>query len=455
MLYSGSLWRGAAVRGLVLLFIAVVSASIGATVYNILGFTPIEAALSALLALVAGSVGLGLELRHRSDNMLERALEDLTRTVTRESAQVQKFAQKVRDIDELDLGSRIQVLEADISVLGSVVRQLAEAVAEIEEKGAAEGRHPPEPDQNSADPPRPAADLTRATADLAEPVIPTELVRQAIAEDRLLVHMQPIVTLPQRRTHGYDLVPMLMLEDGELASPEDFMPRNGGPVALEIERILLDRAIKIVRRSNADGDAVSLVLPLSRATLADRDTLAALLGALEANRAITGYLIFAINDIDFRAAAPLERDALDAMIGLGVVLCIDRARSLRLDFTDLSAVGVKYVRIDAGQFVHAPETLTDFHSADVASFLQRSGISLIAGNVASESEILGVLDDGIPLAQGDHIAAAAPVRADLIAETAARPADGGQSAAQEQSQKGNGDVKGGANGEGGVHRFGP
>ncbi|NOZ33372.1 MAG: EAL domain-containing protein [Alphaproteobacteria bacterium] len=415
-------------RNFVYLFIAIFSASVGATLYFSLGFTPIEAALAGMVVLVGGALGLGLELRRRSDKVLERTIGDLTRIVSRESAIVEKFSHKFREIEELDLGSRIQVLEADISVLGSVVRQLAEAVAEIEERGTEQSRGVADRAESGHGGQKPAG----STPKPEEPVIPTELVRQAVAEDRIIVHMQPIVTLPQRRVHGYDLVPMLLLEDGELAGPEDFMPRQGGRIVADIERMLFDRAIKIVRRSSAAGDGVSLLLPLTKATLGDSAALAGMLAVLEANRAMTRYLVFAINDIDFRAATPAERDGLDAIVEQGVAICIDRARSLRLDFTDLSAIGVKYVRVDAGQFVNAPQTLTDFHSADVASYLQRSGISLIAGNVASEGEILGVLDDGIPLAQGDHIAKAAPVRADLIAETSPAPAGAGKSAGVHQ-----------------------
>ena len=43
-----------------------------------------------------------------------------------------------------------------------------------------------------------------------EPVIPLETLRQALGDDRLVFHMQPIITLPQRRTHGYDIVPRLI-----------------------------------------------------------------------------------------------------------------------------------------------------------------------------------------------------------------------------------------------------
>ena len=58
-------------------------------------------------------------------------------------------------------------------------------------------------------------------------MIPLELLRQAVTDNRLVFHIEPIVTLPQRRPFGYDLVPRLVMEDGGFADRPDFMPRLG------------------------------------------------------------------------------------------------------------------------------------------------------------------------------------------------------------------------------------
>ena len=88
---------------------------------------------------------------------------------------------------------------------------------------------------------------------LPEPVIPIEMLRQALEEDRLVSHIAPIVQLPQRRTHGYDLVPRLLLEDAELAasSARATVLSRRQSIAQAEARIEAER----VRRGRADRHA--------------------------------------------------------------------------------------------------------------------------------------------------------------------------------------------------------
>ncbi|MEX0860117.1 MAG: EAL domain-containing protein [Cucumibacter sp.] len=393
-------------RALVYLFVAIVSFSVGAIVYYGLSFTPIEAALLVLIAGLGCWLALELKGRRRAELRLEKAIEDLSRLHTRDSVADQSISAKLDALVARDLGTRTDVLEADVSVLGTVVRQVAETLADLDERFAARR---PGPAQS-----RPA----QATAATTEPypVIPVEMLSQALDENRLIFHMQPILTLPQRRTHGYDLVPRLMLEDGELADSPDYMPRQGGGrLIVRIERLLIETAITIVRRARTSNEPATLFVPLTRASLTDPNARDQLLGVLEANRAVSNFLVLAIDDGEFRALSGPERDAIEAIAGKGVAICIDNARSLRLEIPELARIGVAYIKVEAQRFLAAPQTLTDFHSTDVAAWLARSGISLIARDVKSESQILSLLDDGVKFAEGTHLAPPSPIRADLLA----------------------------------------
>ena len=114
-----------------------------------------------------------------------------------------------------------------------------------------------------------------------------------------------------------------------------------------------------------------------------------------------------------------EKAALAAFVKKGVGLSLADVKSLRLDFGDLAADGVHSVRVDATHFLDAPSDFSDFHTSDIVKFLRRFGIDLIATGIISEDQILTLLEDGIGLAQGHHIAGPGPARPDLIVE---RPA---------------------------------
>ncbi len=399
-------------QALVYTFIALAAAGVGATAYFGLTFTPAEAILAAVVFGCVCVVLMERSLRQRAENRLERAIEDLSRLLATDAQAGAVLGQRINAMADINADQRLEGVEADISVLGTVIRQVAEAVAEIEDRVAK-----PQPAGRdrmiTAVPPQPAPPVREP-----EPSIPLELVRQALAEDRLIYHIQPVVTLPQRRPQGYDLVPRLKFEDGDLADSADFMPRRaGGDVLRHIEGVALVEAITICRRARSSGQPVKLYIPLSRATLSDSAAAEQLLASLEANRVIAEGLIFAVSEADWQALNTPERAIADAMAKKGVGFSILNVKSLRVDVAELAAQNVRSLRIDAARFIEAPESFTDFHASDIANYIARFDVVLLATGIASERQIVELLEDGIALAQGPHIAAPGPVRPDLVVDT--------------------------------------
>ncbi|MEO5808177.1 EAL domain-containing protein [Devosia sp.] len=399
-------------QALVYTFIAFASLGIGGTAYFGLTFTPLE---SIMLATVFGCVAVVLverSLRQRAETRLERGIEDLSRLLSTDAQAGAVLGQRINALADVDAGRRLEGVEADISVLGTVIRQVAEAVAELEERtkkanAAAGGR--PTTYTTAIAPPPPPRD--------PEPTIPLEMLRQAVDDNRLIYHIQPVVTLPQRRPFGYDLVPRLMLEDGDLADKIDFMPRQkGDDVVRHIEGIALVEAVTIGRRARTGGQPINLFIPLSRATLGQTDSAEQLLVTIEANRAIAPGMTFLINETDWLNLTTGERAVADAMAKKGVGFSLANVKSLRLDVAELAAQSVRSLRVDAGRFLQEPAVYTDFQPSDIANYLGRFNVDLMATGISSESQILDLLDDGITLVQGNHIAAPGPVRPDLVIE---------------------------------------
>ena len=396
-------------QALVYTFIVIAAVAVGAAAYFGLTFTPAEAILAAVVFGCVCVVLLERTLRQRAENRLEKAIEDLSRLLATDAQAGAVLGQRINAMADLNAGARLDGVEADISVLGTVIRQVAEAVAEMEDRAAKPtGRER----MIAAPPPRPAAREP-------EPVIPLELLRQAIAENRLIYHIQPVVTLPQRRPQGYDLVPRLMMEDGDLADGVDFLPRRGGEDVLRhIEGTGLVEAVTICRRARTGGQPVTLYIPLSRATLGDSAASEQLIVSLEANRAIAANLIFVIGETDWQSLTTGERAIADAVANKGAGFSIANARSLRVDIAELAAQGVRSLRIDAARFIEEPEAFTDFHASDIANYVARFDVRLMGVGVTGESQIIELLEDGITLAQGAYIAAPGPVRPDLMMEPA-------------------------------------
>jgi cyclic-di-GMP phosphodiesterase, flagellum assembly factor TipF len=406
------------VQALVYTFIAMSAAGLGALAYFGLTFTPANAILLAVVFACAAVVMLERTLRQRAEQRLERAIEDLSRLLATDAQAGAVLGQRINALTDLNPGQRLETVEADISVLGTVIRQVAEAVADIEDKVAKAAQAPaPVPSERTFSPP-PIPPI--AVTSEPEPVIPLEMLRQALADNRLVHHIQPIVRLPQRRPVAYDLVPRLMLEDG-FADRADFMPRRGGQdVMRQIEAVGLVEAIAIARRSRTGGQPAMLHIPLSRASFADDTSAEQLLVTLDANRAIASGLTFLVAETDWLTLTTRERAVVESMARKGAGFSIAFMRSLRVDVAELAALGVRSLRVDAGQFIDQPESFTDFHVSDIANYLARFEVSLLATGVANERQIVELLDYDIVLVEGDYIAAPGPVRPDLVLE-AGRP----------------------------------
>jgi cyclic-di-GMP phosphodiesterase TipF (flagellum assembly factor) len=401
------------VQGLVYIFIALAALGIAGAAYFGLTFSPIEAFVTAVAFGSLAVMLLERSLRRRAEARLERAIEDLSRLLSTDAQAGAVLSQRINAMADTNAGSRLEAIEADISVLGTVVRQVAEAVAEIEE-----ARRPTQfagPAPEAAE--RPDEDT------FPEPVIPIELLKEALADNRLVCHIEPVITLPQRRPHGYDIVPRLVMEDGEFADPPDFMPRRGSDeVVQRIEAFALDEAIVIARRARTSGQPIRLFVPLSRASISDPNAVAQILASLDANRAIADALIFAVTQDEWRAMPPSEKSVLSQIHHRGATFSLLAAVSLRFDFSEIEGTGFTSVRFDATRFLRDPEDFTDFHSADIAPYARRFHVDLIATGVIDEQQLLSFFEDGIVLVQGPHISGPGPVRPDLQVERLAAAA---------------------------------
>ena len=409
-------------QALVYSFIALSAAGLGALAYFGLTFTPANAILVAVVFGCACVVLMERVLRQRAENRLERAIEDLSRLLSTDAQAGAVLGQRINAIADLNPGQRLESVEADISVLGTVIRQVAEAVAEVEDKLAkVNTARPADPRPTdarmiAAPPPTP---VTPIVVPDPEPVIPLEVLRQAIEENRLVHHIRPIVRLPQRRAIGYDLVPRLMLEDAELADAPDFMPKRGGKdIVRLIEWTGLAEAVAIARRSRTGGRPAVLHIPLSRASLGDETSAEQLLATLDANRAIADALTFLISESDWLDLTTRERAVVEQIARKGAGFSIARMKSLRIDLADAAALGVRSLRVDAASFIASPDRFTDFHISDIANYMARFEVSLLATGITSERQIVELLDNDILQVQGDYIAAAGPVRSDLVLEPA-------------------------------------
>ncbi len=191
---------------------------------------------------------------------------------------------------------------------------------------------------------------------------------------------------------------------------------QGDNVTRRIERLALEEAVNVTRRVRTLGQPLPLSVPVSRATLVDAPAIERNVALFEANRSAAASLVLRLRETDWAAMPLSEKAGARRLRQARRPPVADRGDDAAPRLWALAAAGIGWVRFDATAFVAAPERFTDFHSADVAAYAKRFGVDLVAEGVADEQQVLTLLEDGIPLAQGTHLAGPGPIRPELLVD---------------------------------------
>lgn len=267
-------------------------------------------------------------------------------------------------------------------------------------------------------PPLPTAPVRpvppRAIPPRPEP-LPEAALIAAFEGEGLEVHLQPVVTLPQRKVVAYEALARLRA-GAELLAPEDFLPvleRHGRTT--ELDRRMLQRAATVARHLAGRGSEASVTYGLSPLSLYEPGFLRWLARLVDEESGLAGRLVLALPQASWRSLDAEQASALAGLRGK-VGFALDRPQDLRFDGVALARAGVGQVKVPAGLLLR-PERpdLADIAVEDLVTALARAGIRLVAQAVEAEGDVPDLIDLDVALAQGSVFAAPRPVRADVLA----------------------------------------
>ncbi len=240
-------------------------------------------------------------------------------------------------------------------------------------------------------------------------------IRAGIEAQRIDLHLQPIVTLPQRKVRYYEAVSRLNPGNGELVAAEDFLPyAEAGSLLPKLDSLSVLRCVQVVRRLLLKNREVGLFCNLSAATLTDSG-FAQLLELLEANRAIAPSLILEFTQAAVRSMGPIEHESLAALAERGFRFSMDNLTDLRLEPRELTERGFRFIKASAALLLNrASGNTTNIHPADFSDLLGRFGIDLIADRIENESTVVDLLDYDVRFGQGFLFSPPRPVRPEAL-----------------------------------------
>jgi cyclic-di-GMP phosphodiesterase TipF (flagellum assembly factor) len=254
-----------------------------------------------------------------------------------------------------------------------------------------------------------------------------ETVREALAENRIDLYLQPVVSLPQRRTVFYESYSRLRDETGRIMMPAEYLAvAEPEGLVTAIDNLLLFRCVQIVRRLAKTDKKVGIFCNVSMASLGDESFFPQFLEMLAANKDLSGALIFEVGQSAFDTRGAVEARNMGRLADLGFRFSIDKITDLDLDFQDLARSDVKFIKIAApfllDQLTETDEglvlkSLPDLAAEDFAALTRRYGVEIIAEKVEAERQIVDILELDIAYGQGHLFGEPRPIKDAVLAET--------------------------------------
>jgi cyclic-di-GMP phosphodiesterase TipF (flagellum assembly factor) len=265
----------------------------------------------------------------------------------------------------------------------------------------------------------------------AQPPALLEVVRAALAENRVDLYLQPIVALPQRKTLYYESFSRLRDATGRVMMPAEYLT-VAEPCGLvtAIDNLLLFRCVQIVRRLARQDRRIGIFCNISMASLADESFFPQFLELLSANRDLAGSLIFELGQAAFDARGSIEARNMGKLADLGFRFSLDKVSELDLDLQDLSRSDVKFVKVAAQPLLDQLEehdgrlviaAMPDLAAEDFAALTRRFGVELIVEKVENERQVAEVLDLGVGFGQGHLFGEPRAIKDQVLAEAGPPP----------------------------------
>ena len=352
----------------------------------------------AIHGMIANSVDVGAA----SDEIaaVRRAMRILVDQVDRMEARVGEVVETLAD----DAVRRSEELSGEVHILEDLVQRMSARLDERLLSGAPSGRAP--------------AHQSRALL---------ETVREALAENRVDLYLQPVVTLPQRRTLFYESFSRLRDETGRVMMPAEYLAvAEPEGLVTAIDNLLLFRCVQIVRRLAKQDRKVGIFCNISTLSLADETFFPHFLEMLAANRDLAGALIFELGQAAFDSRGAVEARNMGKLAELGFRFSLDKVVEFDLDLQDLARADVKFLKIAAQPLLEelveidnrlVLKTLPDLAAEDFAALTRRYGVEIIAEKVETERQVVDILDLDIAYAQGHLFGEPRPIRDAVIAES--------------------------------------
>jgi EAL domain-containing protein (putative c-di-GMP-specific phosphodiesterase class I) len=229
-------------------------------------------------------------------------------------------------------------------------------------------------------------------------------LRRALANDLLVLHYQPIVSLADGRiAHHEALVRLLDEDDGRVVGPASFLPaaERYGLIG-EIDRRVLDKVAE--RLAHHDPEDGGIAMNLSALSVTDPDMLAHIEHGLARHGADPARLVIEVTETASISDMPVAREFCQRAHALGCSIALDDFGAGFGSFHYLKHLPFRYLKIDGAFIRGLPDSPHDqLVVRALVGLVREMGQQTIAEFVGDRRTLELLRELGVDYAQGFHV----------------------------------------------------
>jgi cyclic-di-GMP phosphodiesterase TipF (flagellum assembly factor) len=356
--------------------------------------------MGAVVFLIAGQAHSAAARSIERKEMMDEidALKAANLDLAEEMEEAQSRLDTIADTIRAEAVQREETLTNEVRVLEDLVRRMGAGTA-----------------------PKPVASAENGKA------VDIDIVRDALASNRVDLYLQPIVSLPQRKTYFYESFSRLRDRAGNIIAPGAFIraAEDAGLMA-EVDNLLLFRCVQIVRRLTQSDRRIGIFCNISLRSMADEDFFPNFLDYMRRNSDLASSLIFEVSQAAFEDRSTAAARNMGRLADFGFRFSVDQMTDLDTDFADMQRAGVRFAKVAGQRLVNAirdNEPIGGLEPGaippeDIPSLFAKYGMDLIADKIETEQTVVELLDIDMGFAQGHLFGEPKPVRDEILDEAA-------------------------------------
>ena len=216
-------------------------------------------------------------------------------------------------------------------------------------------------------------------------------ILKSIKKNQIEFHLQPIVSLPQRKTRFFECYSRVKFNDTISLHPLDYMQAaEDAGLMPQIDMAILKAITMLARRIKRKQFSLGFFINIAESSLQNRYFLEALSEAFEEQYDVFNNIFFDISAEAYEMIAKSNKKHFETIIQQGAIFCLDQPDDPSWDIEGLNKNGVSYIKVPYETLENAIKAQGVERFLMAKTLLDKNKIDLIATKIENEAQLQNI-----------------------------------------------------------------